>query len=347
MASSYLENLFSLKGRTAVVVGGTGVLGGALADGLGGAGAFVVVAGRGADRGEARVQAIRDAGGDGMFVSVDATDRESVKALLAATVAARGKADILVNCAGIAPAVKTIGKGNAPHPLDTFRKTIEVNLIGTFNVISKVAARAADLPTPAALAAMLTLADYLPQQDDDPGGYGTVLAIAPAPADAKSRCLGLRMRLSGEAGKLIVQVRTRGALVNVTGNIADLTKNNAAPFAFQTLSVVTDTAPVVLANVYVDKKALAGPGTPYPNYDFPPSLNVSSASGDIFMDLVTSSGVAVRTGGSIYSNTVGSFSFFNCAGICGDVNLTTTGTGKIVIVQAFGGNNAAVILSQT
>ena len=204
------------------------------------------------------------------------------------------------------------------------------------------AARAADLPTPAALAAMLTLADYLPQQDDDPGGYGTVLAIAPAPADAKSRCLGLRMRLSGEAGKLIVQVRTRGALVNVTGNIADLTKNNAAPFAFQTLSVVTDTAPVVLANVYVDKKALAGPGTPYPNYDFPPSLNVSSASGDVFMDLVTSSGVAVRTGGSIYSNTVGSFSFFNCAGICGDVNLTTTGTGKIVIVQAFGGNNAYV-----
>jgi NAD(P)-dependent dehydrogenase (short-subunit alcohol dehydrogenase family) len=90
MASSYLENLFSLKGRTAVVVGGTGVLGGALADGLGGAGAFVVVAGRGADRGEARVQAIRDAGGDGMFVSVDAIDRESVKALLAATVAARG-----------------------------------------------------------------------------------------------------------------------------------------------------------------------------------------------------------------------------------------------------------------
>jgi len=55
MANAYLENLFSLAGRTAVVVGGTGVLGGALADGLAKAGAFVVVAGRGADRGEARV----------------------------------------------------------------------------------------------------------------------------------------------------------------------------------------------------------------------------------------------------------------------------------------------------
>jgi NAD(P)-dependent dehydrogenase (short-subunit alcohol dehydrogenase family) len=126
MASSYLENLFSLKGRTAVVVGGTGVLGGALADGLGGAGAFVVVAGRGADRGEARVQAIRDAGGDGMFVSVDATDRESVKALLAATVAARGKADILVNCAGV--------NSSVPYfdiPDDDFAKVIDTNLKST------------------------------------------------------------------------------------------------------------------------------------------------------------------------------------------------------------------------
>jgi NAD(P)-dependent dehydrogenase (short-subunit alcohol dehydrogenase family) len=126
MASSYLENLFSLKGRTAVVVGGTGVLGGALADGLGGAGAFVVVAGRGADRGEARVQAIRDADGDGMFVSVDATDRESVKALLAATVAARGKADILVNCAGV--------NSSVPYfdiPDDDFAKVIDTNLKST------------------------------------------------------------------------------------------------------------------------------------------------------------------------------------------------------------------------
>jgi NAD(P)-dependent dehydrogenase (short-subunit alcohol dehydrogenase family) len=126
MASSYLENLFSLKGRTAVVVGGTGVLGGALADGLAGAGAFVVVAGRGADRGEARVQAIRDAGGDGMFVGVDATDRESVKALLAATVAARGKADILVNCAGV--------NSSVPYfdiPDDDFAKVIDTNLKST------------------------------------------------------------------------------------------------------------------------------------------------------------------------------------------------------------------------
>lgn len=126
MANSYLENLFSLQGRTAVVVGGTGVLGGALAEGLAKAGAFVVVAGRGADRGAARVDAIKTAGGDGTFVSVDAVDRESVKALLDATVHARGRADILVNCAGV--------NSSVPYfdiPDDDFAKVIDTNLKST------------------------------------------------------------------------------------------------------------------------------------------------------------------------------------------------------------------------
>ena len=126
MADAFLENLFSLKGRTAVVVGGTGVLGGALADGLAGAGAFVVVAGRGADRGAARVDAIRAAGGDGTFVSVDACDRQSVRALLDATVAARGRADILVNCAGVNSAVPYFD-----IPDEDFAKIIDTNLKST------------------------------------------------------------------------------------------------------------------------------------------------------------------------------------------------------------------------
>jgi NAD(P)-dependent dehydrogenase (short-subunit alcohol dehydrogenase family) len=126
MANAFLEGMFSLAGRTAVVVGGTGVLGGALAEGLGRAGAFVVVAGRGADRGEARVDAIRAAGGDGTFVSVDATDRESVKALLQAAVHARGKADILVNCAGVNSSVPYFDS-----PDDDFAKVIDTNLKST------------------------------------------------------------------------------------------------------------------------------------------------------------------------------------------------------------------------
>jgi NAD(P)-dependent dehydrogenase (short-subunit alcohol dehydrogenase family) len=54
-----------------------------------------------------------------------------------------GTARILVNCAGIAPAVKTVGKENVPHALEIYRRTIEVNLIGTFNMISKFSAQLA------------------------------------------------------------------------------------------------------------------------------------------------------------------------------------------------------------
>ena len=126
MANAFLENLFGLSGRTAVVVGGTGVLGGALAEGLARAGAFVVVAGRGADRGVARVDAIKAAGGDGTFVSVDAIDRESVKALLEATLHATGRADILVNCAGV--------NSSVPYfdiPDDDYSKVLDTNLKST------------------------------------------------------------------------------------------------------------------------------------------------------------------------------------------------------------------------
>ena len=126
VANAFLQNLFGLSGRTAVVVGGTGVLGGALAEGLARAGAFVVVAGRGADRGAARVDALKAAGGDGTFVSVDAVDRESVRALLEATLHATGRADILVNCAGV--------NSSVPYfdiPDDDYAKVLDTNLKST------------------------------------------------------------------------------------------------------------------------------------------------------------------------------------------------------------------------
>ncbi len=124
--NGFLQDLFGLSGKTAVVVGGTGVLGGALADGLAKAGAFVVVAGRGADRGAARVDAIKAAGGDATFVSVDAVDRASVQALLEATIHARGRADILVNCAGV--------NSSVPYfeiPDDDYDKVLDTNLKST------------------------------------------------------------------------------------------------------------------------------------------------------------------------------------------------------------------------
>lgn len=89
----------------AVVIGGTGVLGGSLCDGLAQAGAFVVVAGRSGARGAGRVDAIGKAGGKAAYSEVDVTSRESIRNLLDSTVQTRGRVDILVNCAGVNSAV--------------------------------------------------------------------------------------------------------------------------------------------------------------------------------------------------------------------------------------------------
>jgi len=129
-----------ISGLSAVVTGGASGLGKASAQMLAAAGAKVAIFDLNAEAGEAAAQEI-----GGLFVRVDVTDDASVAAGLDAAEAAHGTARLLVNCAGIATAVKTVGKDNAPHPLDSFRKTIEVNLIGTFNMISKFAARAAAL----------------------------------------------------------------------------------------------------------------------------------------------------------------------------------------------------------
>ncbi|QDU30510.1 putative oxidoreductase UxuB [Anatilimnocola aggregata] len=105
MASGFLEQLFGLNGQTAVVIGGTGVLGGALAEGLAQAGANVIVAGRSHERGAERVAAIEQAGGRGLYLEVNAEQRESVQQLLRSTLARFGKVDMLVNCAGTNSAV--------------------------------------------------------------------------------------------------------------------------------------------------------------------------------------------------------------------------------------------------
>jgi NAD(P)-dependent dehydrogenase (short-subunit alcohol dehydrogenase family) len=101
MSSQYLEQLFGLSGQTAVVIGGAGVLGGALCAGLVQAGAHVVVADLTEEGCKARVKALQELGGRATFCIVDVTRRESIENLLAETLKQTGQADILVNCAGV------------------------------------------------------------------------------------------------------------------------------------------------------------------------------------------------------------------------------------------------------
>ena len=101
MSAEFLQQLFGLDGRVVVVIGGTGVLGGALCEGIAGAGAHVVVAGRTEANGAARVQAIVAAGTQASYLSVDVTQRASLEALLSETLRQHGRVDALVNCAGV------------------------------------------------------------------------------------------------------------------------------------------------------------------------------------------------------------------------------------------------------
>jgi len=91
---------FRLDGQIAVVVGGTGALGSAMARGLAGAGASVAVVGRSAERGKAVVESIGSSGGDALFVACDATDRSALASAQEQIDAALGAPTILINAAG-------------------------------------------------------------------------------------------------------------------------------------------------------------------------------------------------------------------------------------------------------
>ena len=80
--------------------------------------------------------------GDGArFIPGDVTDESQVQAALEEAIDAVGSLGAVVNCAGIGSASRTVGKGGVPFALDVFKRTIEVNLVGTFNVIRLGAAR--------------------------------------------------------------------------------------------------------------------------------------------------------------------------------------------------------------
>jgi NAD(P)-dependent dehydrogenase (short-subunit alcohol dehydrogenase family) len=125
-----------LNDTSVVITGGASGLGGATAELLASHGAKVTVFDLNTEAGEAIAARI-----GGRFEKVDVTDESSVAAGLDRATEAHGTPRILVNCAGIVLAMKTVGREGQPHALDRFRKVVEVNLIGAYNVISKFAAR--------------------------------------------------------------------------------------------------------------------------------------------------------------------------------------------------------------
>ena len=127
-----MTDLFSLNNEVAVVIGGTGVLGGALAEGLAAAGAIVAVVGRNLERGAARVAAIHDAGGTAQFFPADAMDKAAVASAHAAIRNICGDPTILVNAAGgnDARVTVTAEHGFETIALEDWRANFDLNLVG-------------------------------------------------------------------------------------------------------------------------------------------------------------------------------------------------------------------------
>jgi len=125
--SDYLHSLFGLSGKVAVVIGGTGELCGAMAEGLAGAGAEVVLVGRNTEKAQARLQKIAAIGGKGWFHAAEATSRADLEALREAVLARSGRIDIVINGAGVNSATPFLEITE-----EEFERIVQVNLKSVF-----------------------------------------------------------------------------------------------------------------------------------------------------------------------------------------------------------------------
>lgn len=125
-------SLFDLSDDVAVVIGATGVLGGAIAEGLAAHGAKVCVLGRNEERGQARVDAITAAGGEAIFLHCDASEKESIESALAGACEQYEKVTVLVSAAGGNDPKVTVTPDNPFEDIEAedWRANFDLNLVG-------------------------------------------------------------------------------------------------------------------------------------------------------------------------------------------------------------------------
>ena len=185
----------NVKGHGALVTGGGSGLGAEAARFLAAAGAKVTVL----DVNEDGVTAVGEEIG-GLGVVCDVTSAESAEAAVAEARERHGPARVLVNCAGIAPAKRIVGKGG-PMPLEEFLKVINVNLVGSFNMMR------------------LAAADMMAQDPLDDGERGVIISTASvaafegqlgqvAYASSKAGVIGMTLPAAREFAKVGIRVNT-------------------------------------------------------------------------------------------------------------------------------------------
>jgi NAD(P)-dependent dehydrogenase (short-subunit alcohol dehydrogenase family) len=121
-----------IQGIGAIVTGGASGLGEATARALAARGAQVAILDLGRSKG---AEVAASLGGGAFFAEADVTDEEAVSAALSDAASRFGGLHVCVNCAGIGSAMRTVDREGRPFDLRIFRKTVEINLIGSFNVL--------------------------------------------------------------------------------------------------------------------------------------------------------------------------------------------------------------------
>ncbi|MFN8475448.1 MAG: SDR family oxidoreductase [Anaerolineae bacterium] len=190
-----LQNLFSLEGQVAVITGGTGVLGGAMARGLARAGARVGVLGRRRELAEAVVADIGALGGEAIALPADVLDRSQLEGARETVLAKWGRLDILVNAAGGNMPSATLPPGQSffALPVEGMDPVIALNLRGTLLPIqvfgeAMAQAKRGSIVNISSMAAQRALTRVV--------GYG----VAKAAVDNATRWLAVELARSFGAG---------------------------------------------------------------------------------------------------------------------------------------------------
>ncbi len=187
-----------INNKVAIITGGASGLGEATVRRFAGQGVKVSIFDMNEERGRAVAEELGDAV---IFNKVDVTDEESVQTAIDATVAAFGAVHICCNYAGLGNAIKPVGK-DGPVPLDAFKFVINVNLIGTFNVLRLVAAQMGEQDT-----------------INDDGGRGVIINTASVAAyegqisqaaysASKGGVVGMTLPIARDLARLGIRVNT-------------------------------------------------------------------------------------------------------------------------------------------
>lgn len=158
-----IKNLFDLTGKVAVVTGGAGALGHAVAKGLALYGAKVVVTSRTLASLEKVAEEIKGLGGQAVPVACDVADEASVNIMMAKTLEEYGKVDIMVTCAGIANRYPA-----EDFPIDDWQKIMDCNVRGTWLCVQKAGKWMIENKRPGKIITVGSVRGYV----GHPGGYG-------------------------------------------------------------------------------------------------------------------------------------------------------------------------------